>query len=137
MTTLDLYKIHQILNTISLEQSNLSEKDIFVSLLGHHSEYLEISFTNFLEYYSFKVEDNTICIFNNDGVSYESYNNNDYSFLPAILLEITDEELNTWMKVETAKQVCQQKTNKLQEIENKKLEIERLQKEVNNFGVKN
>lgn len=137
MTTLDLHKIHQTLNIISLEQSNLLEENVFVNLLGYHSEYSEISFTNFLEYYSFKVEDNTICIFNNSGVAYESYNNNDYSYLPAILLDITDEELNTWMKVEIAKQLERQKIEKVNEIESKKLEIKRLQKEVDNFVVKN
>ena len=130
MKTLDLHKIWSILNTICEEQDNLSEQEIYVNLLGQQSNYIQMSFNGFLSYYSFKIDKDVLCVFNDDGVPYESFSNNDFSYLPTILLNYTDDELNTWIKAETEKQLNRQKEEKLQEIENKKLLIQRLQKEI-------
>ena len=51
---LDLKKIWEVMNKLSYEESKLSEEqDKYVQLLGHSSNYCNISFERFLNYYSF------------------------------------------------------------------------------------
>ena len=64
MKTLDLEKLWEVMNTISLKQQDLDEQNIFVNLLGHRSGYYGWSFKSFLDYYSFKFEDDNIVVYN-------------------------------------------------------------------------
>lgn len=128
MKTLDLYKIFEVCNTLSEKESELSEKNIFVSLLGNSSDYCTNSFESFLEYYSFKVERDGIIVFNNDNVPYETYQNSDFSYVPTVLLSFSAERLENWMKIEIDLQLERQKREKEQEKEYIKLQIEKLKK---------
>jgi hypothetical protein len=128
--TLYLYRIWQICNKLSEKQSDLEGQDIFVSLLGNRSMFYNCSFEHFLEYYSFKVEKEGIMVFNDDGIPYESYNNNDFSYISKELLEMSDEDLDKLIDEEVEKQLIQQRLTKLVEKENIKSQIERLQRQL-------
>lgn len=133
MKTLDLYRLWQTINTISNKQSELCEQNIFVHLLGHRSNYGEMSFESFLEYYSFKIEDDVITVFNDDGIPYESYTNSDFSYVQTSLLYFSPSQLEKWIDDEIEKQLGQQKLNKLAEKENLKSQIKRLETQLNNL----
>jgi hypothetical protein len=133
MKELNLHRIWQIINILSNKQDELYEQGIYVDLLGSSSEYVERSFENFLEWYSFKVEDKYISVFNCDGIPYEDYNNLDYNEVPFELLSMSDEELLIWAEKETEKQLEEQE--KAKQITKKELlsQIERLNKQLENL----
>lgn len=133
MKELNLHRIWEVCNILSNKESELQEQSIFISFLGHRSNYFEISFENFLEYYSFKIEDDVIMVFNDDGVPYESYTNADFSYIPAVLLSFDDERLKNWIKIEIELQLDGQKRQKEADKEYIKSQIERLQKQLNNL----
>lgn len=128
---LNLERLWEVCNTLSEKQSELAEDSIFVHLLGHRSEYGETSFEGFLNYYSFRVDGDEIIVFNDDGIPYESYNNNDFSYIPLSLLFFGGEDLEEWMDDEIEKQLSQQKLNKLAEKENIKQKIKYLETQLN------
>ncbi len=130
MKTLDLEKLWEVMNTISQKQEDLDEQNIFVNLLGYRSEYYGRSFESFLDYYSFKFEDDNIVVYNNDRVTYEDFSNEDYSYIPICLLSFSAEKIEDWMKTETQRQLKQQEDKRLYEKERLKLEIERLTKKL-------
>ena len=130
---LDLRKIWQVMNKLSYEETKLSEeKDEWVRLLGHRSKYSEMSFDSFLEYYSFRVAKDEIIVFNDDGIPYEDYNNNDFSSVPSVLLSFSDEKLDKWIETEIELQLAKQEREKAAEKENIKAQIQRLQKQLEN-----
>ena len=92
MKTLNLEKVWQILNRITEVQDELFENNEYLYLLGSRNHYSEMSFSSFLDYYSFKIEKDTLVIFNVDPVPWEDYSNDDFNYLPLILLEIETEE---------------------------------------------
>ena len=94
MKTLNLEKLWEVCNTLSEKESELSEHNTYVHLLGHTSSFSAYSFEQFLKYYSFKIEDDIIIVYNNDGVPYEDYNNEDYSYIPIPVLNF-DENIVT------------------------------------------
>lgn len=130
MKTVNLEKIWQLLNTISTEQSDLSEKNIFVNFLGNSSNYNTMSFKSFLGYYNFKIDEDVITVFNDQNIPYEDYTNNDFSYLPIKLLFLTSDEVSTWLKNETQRQLDEQKASRLRDIEIKIETIKRLQDEL-------
>jgi hypothetical protein len=132
MKTLDLEKVWQVMNTLSGRELGLSEQNCYVSLLGNSSNYCQQEFDSFLSYYSFKVEDDNIVIFNDDGVPYESYTNQDFSYIPICLLSFSAEKIEKWIEEETEKQLKQQELNKIQEKEDIKRQIELLKKKLEN-----
>jgi hypothetical protein len=131
MKTLDLEKLWEVCNILSEKESEFAEHSTYVYLLGRTSNYCSSSFDKFLEYYSFKIEGNEIVIFNNDGIPYEDYTNNDYSYIPPVLLSFSRENLEKWIDDEVEKQLKQQELDKLQEKDSIKLQIENLQKRLN------
>jgi hypothetical protein len=131
--TLNLYRVWEILQAISAESDTLEEKGIYESLLGNSSMYSSMLFESFLPFYSFKIEGNNLIVFNNDGIPYEDYSNDDYSFLPLTVLEMTNLELRVWIDEETERQLNTIEERQVLEKENLKLEIERLQKRLNTY----
>ena len=101
MKTLDLYRIWQILNIIHNQENILSEKGIYLNILGHNSKYYEMEFEYFLYEYAFRVDADQIIIFNNDQIPFEDYTNNDFSFIPKELLSFNDTEVMAWVEEET------------------------------------
>ena len=120
-------------NTLSLKESELQEQNIFISFLGNRSNFCAQTFESFLEYYSFSIEGDDIIVFNDDGIPYESYNNDDFSYVPAVLLSFGEKELERWIDNEIEKQLAQQKLEKLQQKDYIKSQIERLKTQLNNL----
>lgn len=133
MKTLDLEKLWEVCNTLSLKKSELQEQSIFISFLGNKSDFCAQTFESFLEYYSFSVENETIIVFNDDGIPYEDYTNDDFSYVPICLLSFSAERLENWMKIEIDLQLAKQKREKEQQKENIKSQIERLKTQLNNL----
>lgn len=128
MKTFDLYRIYEVMNTLSEKQEELSENSIYVNFLGTCSSYTTMSFESFLEYYSFKIDGNNIIVFNDDSVPYESYSNDDFSYIPIILLSFSTEKLDKWMQIEISLELARQGREKIAEKENIKKQIELLSK---------
>jgi hypothetical protein len=133
MEKLDLKRLWEMCNILSEKQSELAEESVYVHLLGHRSNYGETSFENFLEYYSFKIEQDNIVVFNNDPISWEDYSNDDFSYVPSVLLSFGEKDLEKWMDDEIEKQLGQQKLDKLAEKEIIKQKIKYLETQLNNL----
>ena len=131
MKKLDLEKVWQIMNRLSYEESKIGEEqDKWVSLLGHGSCYYELNFDDFLDYYSFKVKDDNIIVFNDDGVPYEDYSNDDFSYVPLCLLSFSAEEIEKWIQEKVEKHIKQEEEVKKQKEEGIKKQIELFQKQL-------
>ena len=132
MKNLDLEQLWQVCNTLANKMQKLSEDSVYVELLGYQSNYTVLSFEGFLDYYSFKIDGDTIEVFNNDNVPYENYTNENYSFISAVLLSFTPEKIDNWIETEIKLQLAKQERQKEADKEYIKLQIERLQKQLNN-----
>jgi hypothetical protein len=110
---LNLEKLWEVCNNLSNKESELAEQDTYVHLLGCRSNYIEMGFESFLNYYSFRLDGNEIIIFNQDGVPYESYTNEDFSYIPSVLLSFSRKELDEWVDDEVERQLKQQEFNKI------------------------
>ena len=124
----DLEKVWKLCNYFSNRQCTLDEQKCYVHLLGNSSEYFSRDFESFLEYYSFRVEDNNIVVFNNDAVPYENYHNCDYSYIPLPVLGFGEEELESYINQMIEMQLNEQEEHRIAEKENIKRQIELLQK---------
>lgn len=134
MKTLNLEKIWQVMDILSTKQLELAEKqDKWVSLLGHNSAYYVTDFESFLDYYSFKIKDGRLCIFKDDSVGFEDYDNDDYSYIPLYLLSFSAEKLNKWIETEIEMQLAKQERDKITEKEELKQKIELLTNRLNNL----
>ena len=123
------------MNKLSYEEAKLSEEqDKWVSLLGNSSGYCRQEFDSFLNYYSFKVDGEHIVVFNTDPIPYESWNNDDVSYFPSVLLSFSAEKLNKWIETEIELQLKKQQREKIAEKENIKRQIELLTKKLNNHA---
>ena len=127
---LNLYKLWQICNKLSNKQDELAEESIYVSLMGVRSNYCDTSFEHFLEYYSFKIEEKYITVFNDDGMPYSEYTNDDFSYVPTELLEMSEEALDRWIEAEVDRQIYLEKLNKSAEKDKIREQIERLQRQL-------
>jgi hypothetical protein len=136
MKELNLYKVWEIMNKLYDTINIFLGESKYIYLLGYKSSYSQMSFKNFLEYYSFKVDNDEVIVFNDDGVPYEDYRNNDFSIFPICLLSFSAEKIKNWIEVEIDLQLEKNKREKLKQLEDKKSQIARLQKGVNNFDEK-
>ena len=134
MKKLDFYKLWQIMNILSEKEQELSEKDIYISLLGNSSNYCSPGFEGFLNYYSFRICDDEIIVFNDDSVAYETFTNDDFSEIPSVFLSFSEEELNSWMEDEINSQLKEQEASKIAEKETLKQQIELLTKKLNDYA---
>ena len=133
MKNLDLEKLHYICNKLSNKEQELSERDIYVSLMGHSSNYSEMEFESFMKYYNFGFEDDNIVVFNDDAVSYENYTNQDFSYIPIILLSFDETMLEKYIENEINEQLKHQEQERLQRKEDLKTKIKLLQKQLINL----
>jgi hypothetical protein len=132
MKTLNLHRLWGICDKLSNKQSELWEQDIYVYLLGHRSKYVERSFESFLNYYSFSIDGDKIVVFNNDGIPYESYTNNDFSTIPSFLLKLSEKGFKKWFDGEIEIQLKKQEEDKSAEKDRIREQINRLQKQLEN-----
>ena len=133
MKNLDLEKLWSVCNKLSNKEQELSERDIYVSLMGHSSNYSEMEFESFMKYYNFGFEDDNIVVFNDDGIPYENYTNQDFSYIPIILLSFDETRLENWMEIEIKLELERQEREKVREKEDLKRKIELLQKQLINL----
>jgi hypothetical protein len=132
MENLNLKRVWEICNKLSYEQSILEEKGIFVSLLGNRSSFSAYSFERFLEYYSFKIEEDNIVVYNTDPIPYEKWDNDDVSYIPIPVLGFGEKELENYIEQMIKIQLKEQEEQKIAEKENIKKQIEFLQKKLEN-----
>ena len=130
MRNLNLEKLWSVCNKLSNKGQELSERDIYVSLMGHSSNYSEMEFESFMKYYNFGFEDDNIVVFNDDGVPYESYTNQDFSYIPTILLSFDETMLEKYIESEINEQLKHQEQERLQRKEDLKKQIELLTKKL-------
>jgi len=130
MENLNLKRLWEICEQLSSISYNEEEKGNFVYLLGNLSQYDEMTFEHFLDYCSFKIEEEHVVVYNNDSVAYESFTVGDFSRIPISLLSFSGEEILNWANTEIEKQLAQQKTEKEKRKEYLKGEIIRLEKEL-------
>ena len=128
---LDLKRVFEVMNKLSSKQEEMWEQDKYIYLMGARSEYHDTSFESFLGYYSFKVEDENIVVYNQDGIPYEDYYNSDYSYVPICLLSFSAKKIEKYMEEEIAKQLEQQEKDKIAQKEELKRQIEILTKRLN------
>lgn len=133
MKNLDLENVWRVCNTLANKMHELSEDNIYINLLGNTYNYVVLSFEEFLDYYSFKIDGNTIEIFNNDRVAYSDYTNEDYSYISTILLSFTPEKLEKWVETEIELQLAKQERQKESDKERLKNDIKRIQKQLDNL----
>jgi hypothetical protein len=133
MENLNLKTLWEVCNILSDKESELSEQNCYVSLLGMNSDYLTMEFDSFLSHYSFKVEKDLIVVFNDDGIPYEDFARGDFSYVPICLLSFSAEETEKWMEEEIAKQLEQQEKDRIAQKEDIKRQIELLNKRLNNL----
>lgn len=131
MKTLNLHRIWEILNFISDQENILNDKDIYPNFLGLKSSYYEMEFECFIDYYSFKIDEDEICIFNDDRIAYEDYTTDDYSYVPKELLDFSNEQLMNWIKEKTEIHLSRLEENKKSEKENLKNQIKMLTEKLN------
>ena len=132
MKNLNLEKLHQVCNKLSEKQDELAGDNVYVSLMGVRSSYCTPSFEGFLNYYSFRIDGEDIIVFNNDAVGWESFNNDDFSYIPTELLDIPVEDLIVWIEAEVDRQIYIEKLNKSAEKDKIREQIERLQRQLEN-----
>lgn len=130
MKKLNLYRLFEVCHILSEKEYELAENNIYISLLGINSEFSAYSFEQFLNYYSFKIEEENIVVFNTDGVPYEDYDNNDVSYIPICLLSFSAEKIEEWTETEIQKQLKEQEREKKQRKSHIKSEISRLEKQL-------
>ena len=130
MRNLNLEKLWSVCNKLSNKGQELSERDIYVSLMGHSSNYSEMEFESFMKYYNFGFEDDNIVVFNDDKVSYENYTVSDFSYIPIILLSLDEKRLESWMETEIKLELERQEREKVREKEGIKKQIELLTKKL-------
>lgn len=133
MTTLNLQRLHEICNILSEKQDKLAEDDKYVHLLGNRSNYTNMSFEKFLNYHFFKLGDDNIVVFNDEMIPWEDYTNDDFSYIPTVLLSFDDEQLNEWAENKIKEELKQQEIDKAKEKKNLELQIERLQTQLRNL----
>ena len=133
MEILNLKKLWGVCNALSDKQTEFHEQDIYIYFMGCSSEYSSMSFESFLDYYSFKLFKDEILVFNNDPISWEDYNTNDFSYVPLNLLLGGEKELEEYLKNETEKQLEQIEKDKIALKEKVKKDIEKLQNQLNNL----
>lgn len=131
MKNLNLERLWMMCNALSEKEQELGEKGIWVYLLGRNSSFAANTFEIFLEYYSFKVNETDILVFNDSPVPYEDYTVGDFSSIPIAILDFGEKELEEWVQTEVEKQLKQQEEEKLKNKENIRQQIARLEKELN------
>lgn len=131
MKTLNLYRVWEIMNKLSMMQEDLSENDIYIAFLGNSSNYYStMDFERFLDYYNFSISEHYLVVFNDDRIQYEAYTLDDFNHIPRQILDMTDDELDVWMEEELKSQLLQQDLEKELKREHILEQIKRLQKEL-------
>lgn len=62
-----------------------------------------LGYEGFLDWYSFKILEDTIMVYNDDQVPYEDDTWNDFNYIPFSVMNMSDEEVEKWVLEEIKK----------------------------------
>jgi hypothetical protein len=131
MEKLNLKSLWQVCATIAQKEEEFNENGVYPYFLGYFSSFIStMSFERFLEYYSFRIKDDKVVVFNDDKYPYEDFGADDFSCVPIYLLEVSEEGLEQWIKTEVASHLIKEEQENLAKKENIKKQIEILQREL-------
>lgn len=133
MKELNLYRIWQIVNRLTEEEEKYHIKDLYVCFLGNNSNYFRMDFENFLEHFSFRIDDNHVTVFNDDPIPYEDFTNQEFIYVPKEIINLSDSELEIWLQEEVEKELDRIERDKIAEKERIKADIDRLNKQLERY----
>ena len=116
---IDLKRLWEITLVICDEIDKVCDEDFYIN---YNTQY---SFESFLNYFSIKIDiiREEITYYNDDKVPYEDFTYHDFNTLPLSILEFTDEEVKEWLYEKNKERVLKEK-------ENRKIEIDRLRRNI-------
>ena len=116
---IDLKRLWEITLIICNEIDEAPEEDFYINYTTQYS------FESFLNYFSIKIDiiRKEITYYNDDKVPYEDFTYPDFNTLPLSILEFKDEEVKEWLYEKNKERVLKEK-------ENRKIEIDRLRRNI-------
>ena len=93
METIDIKRVWEIFQIID----KIDEDGI----LDFNNAFLE--YEGFLDWYSFKILEDTIMVYNDDQIPYEDDTWNDFNYIPFSVMKMTDREVEKWVSKEIKK----------------------------------
>ena len=116
---IDLKRLWEITLIICNEIDEAPEEDFYIYYTTQYS------FESFLNYFSIKIDiiRKEITYYNDDKVPYEDFTYQDFNTLPLSILEFKDEEVKEWLYEKNKERVLKEK-------ENRKIEIDRLRRNI-------
>ena len=123
---IDLKRLWEITLIICNEINEAPEEDFYINYTTQYS------FESFLNYFSIKIDiiREEITYYNDDKVPYENFTYQDFNTLPLSILEFKDEEVKEWLYEKNKERVLKEKENKKIEIDRLKRNIEILKEQV-------
>lgn len=119
----ELYRVHHIINDVDED-----------GVLDYSSQGLN-SFQDFVEWFSFKLEKDSVIYFNNDWIPYENEQWNDFNFIPFELLDESEEFIKEWVlkKIKSLEESYKEELKeRLRRAEN---EVQILKKRISEDGI--
>ena len=93
METIDIKRVWEIFQIID----KIDEDGI----LDFNNAFLE--YEGFLDWYSFKILEDTIMVYNDDQIPYEDDTWNDFNYIPFSVMKMLDEDVEKWVLEEIKK----------------------------------
>ena len=123
---IDLKRLWEITLIICNEIDQAPEEDFYINYTTQYS------FESFLNYFSIKIDiiREEITYYNDDKVPYEDFTYQDFNTLPLSILEFKDEEVKEWLYEKNKERVLKEKENRKIEIDRLKRNIEILKEQV-------
>ena len=123
---IDLKRLWEITLIICNEIDEAPEEDFYINYTTQYS------FESFLNYFSIKIGiiREEITYYNDDKVPYEDFTYRDFNTLPLSILEFKDEEVKEWLYEKNKERVLKEKENRKIEIDRLKRNIEILKEQV-------
>ena len=123
---IDLKRLWEITLIICNEIDEALEEDFYINYTTQYS------FESFLNYFSIKIDiiREEITYYNDDKVPYEDFTYQDFNTLPLSILEFKDEEVKEWLYEKNKERVLKEKENRKIEIDRLKRNIEILKEQV-------
>ena len=123
---IDLKRLWEITLVICNEIDKVCDEDFYIN---YNTQY---SFESFLNYFSIKIDiiREEITYYNNDKVPYEDFTYRDFNTLPLSILEFTDKEIIEWLYKKNREYILKEKQNKKIEIDRLKRNVEMLEEQI-------
>ena len=126
METIDIKRVWEIFQIID----KIDEDGI----LDFNNAFLE--YEGFLDWYSFKILEDTIMVYNDDQIPYEDDTWNDFNYIPFSVMKMLDEDVEKWVIEEIKKKEEEYVEREQSRKETLLQEIERIKKNLKrDFGI--